>query len=160
MFNINLMSLLRSRPQAVAQIKGSPRYPEISGNVYFYAMRSGTVVVSMISSLPASEDKCKSPVFGFHIHNGTSCTGDNTDYFKDALTHYNPNECPHPYHSGDMPPLFGVKGTALSAFLTDRFTVNEIIGKTVVIHSQPDDFATQPAGNSGEKIACGEIRRA
>ncbi len=157
--NINLMSLLRSRPQAVAQIKGSPRYPAISGNVYFYAMRSGTIVVSMISSLPASEDKCKNPVFGFHIHNGTSCTGDDTDYFKDALTHYNPNECPHPYHSGDMPPLFGVKGAALSAFLTDRFTVNEIMGKTVVIHSQPDDFTTQPSGNSDEKIACGQIKR-
>lgn len=158
MFNINLMALLRSRPQAVAEIKGSSAYPQISGKVYFYAIRSGTVVVSMISSLPTSEDKCKSPVFGFHIHNGTSCTGDNTDYFKDALAHYNPNECPHPYHSGDMPPLFGVKGTAFSAFLTDRFSVNEIIGKTVLIHSQPDDFITQPAGDSGTKIACGEIR--
>lgn len=160
MFNINLMALLRSRPQAVAEIKGNSAYPQISGKVYFYAIRSGTVVVSMISSLPTSEDKCKSPVFGFHIHNGTSCTGDNTDYFKDALAHYNPNECPHPYHSGDMPPLFGVKGTAFSAFLTDRFSVNEIIGKTVLIHSQPDDFTTQPSGNSGIKIACGQIRRA
>lgn len=43
-------------------------------------------------------------------------------------------------------------------FMTDRFTVNEVIGKTVIIHLHPDDFATQPSGNSGEKIACGVIK--
>ena len=41
--------------------------------------------------------------------------------------------------------------------MTDRFTVGEIIGKTVVIHMMPDDFRTQPSGDSGEKIACGVI---
>jgi Cu-Zn family superoxide dismutase len=41
--------------------------------------------------------------------------------------------------------------------LINKFTVNEIIGRTVIIHSQPDDFTTQPSGNSGKKIACGEI---
>ena len=40
--------------------------------------------------------------------------------------------------------------------LINKFTVNEIIGRTVIIHSQPDDFTTQPSGNSGKKIACGE----
>ena len=44
-------------------------------------------------------------------------------------------------------------------FLTDRFTLKEIIGRTVVIHSMPDDFTSQPSGNSGEKIACGVIKR-
>ena len=39
------------------------------------------------------------------------------------------------------------------------FSVDEIIGRTVVIHSDPDDFSTQPAGNAGRKIACGVIRR-
>lgn len=47
---------------------------------------------------------------------------------------------------------------AFSAFLTDRFTVKEILNRTVVIHSRPDDFTTQPSGNSGEKIACGVIK--
>jgi len=42
---------------------------------------------------------------------------------------------------------------------TDRFSVDEIIGRTVVIHSDPDDFLSQPAGNAGKKIACGEIRK-
>ena len=42
---------------------------------------------------------------------------------------------------------------------TDRFCVEEIIGKTVIIHNDPDDFHTQPAGNAGKKIACGVIRK-
>lgn len=44
-------------------------------------------------------------------------------------------------------------------FLTDNFRVRDIIGKTVVIHSKADDFTSQPSGDSGSKIACGEIVR-
>ena len=40
---------------------------------------------------------------------------------------------------------------------TDRFYPEDVIGKTVIIHSEPDDFRTQPSGDSGEKIACGRI---
>lgn len=72
--------------------------------------------------------------------------------------HYNPDNCQHLYHAGDMPPLFGVDGSAVLLFLTNRFSVEEIIGRTVIIHARPDDFMTQPSGNSGEKIACGVIR--
>ena len=43
--------------------------------------------------------------------------------------------------------------------LTDRFSVAEVIGRTLVIHSDPDDFRTQPSGNAGTKIACGVIRK-
>jgi len=63
----------------------------------------------------------------------------------------------HPHHAGDLPPLFGNNGYALSMFLTTRFSVSEIIGRTVILHSAPDDFTSQPAGNSGVKIACGVI---
>ena len=45
------------------------------------------------------------------------------------------------------------------AVLTDRFCVEEVIGRTVIIHSDPDDFHTQQSGNAGKKIACGVIRR-
>jgi Cu-Zn family superoxide dismutase len=45
------------------------------------------------------------------------------------------------------------------AVLTDRFAVSEVLGKAVVLHRQPDDFHTQPAGNAGAKIACGLIER-
>ena len=74
--------------------------------------------------------------------------------------HLNPGDCPHPHHAGDLPPLFGCAGRALLAVYTDRFRVPEILGRTVVIHSGPDDFTSQPAGNSGSKIACSVIRRA
>ena len=56
-----------------------------------------------------------------------------------------------------MPPLFGNQGHAFSAILTDRFSLSDVIGKTVIIHGNPDDFTTQPAGNAGEKLACGDI---
>ena len=81
------------------------------------------------------------------------------DPFAGAMSHYNPKGCEHPYHAGDLPPLFGNGGSALSLFLTNRFSVREITGKTVIIHDRPDDFTTQPSGNSGTKIACGVIER-
>lgn len=62
-------------------------------------------------------------------------------------------------HAGDLPPLLSCQGNAYLSVKTDRFSVNEIIGRTVVIHSNPDDFHTQPAGNAGKKIACGVIQR-
>ena len=116
------------------------------------------LVRSEISGLPKNNEDCNSPVFGFHIHSGFDCSGTAEDPFSGALTHYNPENCEHPYHAGDMPPLFGVNGNAVSVFLTDRFTVSEVIGRAVIIHARPDDFMTQPSGNSGEKIACGIIR--
>ena len=57
-----------------------------------------------------------------------------------------------------MPPLFGNDGFAMMMFYTDRFYPETVIGRTVVIHDMPDDFKTQPAGDSGMKIACGEIK--
>lgn len=66
----------------------------------------------------------------------------------------------HPDHAGDLPPLMRSNGNAFSAVVTDRFTPSDIVGRTVVIHSNPDDFSTQPSGNAGKKIACGVIRRA
>lgn len=156
--NINPMSLLRQKPQAIAQIAGSRDYPNIRGSVRFFQTRTGVIVLADISGLPTGSGECKKPIFAMHIHGGGSCSGNATDPFADALTHYNPNDCPHPSHAGDMPPLFGCSGAALSAFMTDRFTVREVIGRTVIIHANPDDFTSQPAGNSGTKIACGVIR--
>ena len=115
------------------------------------------MVRSEIMELPKNPKKCESPIFAFHIHTGAECSGNAEDPFSNAGMHFNPDNCAHPYHSGDMPPLFGVNGHALSVFMTDRFTVDEILGKTVIIHLKPDDFATQPSGNAGEKIACGVI---
>ena len=64
----------------------------------------------------------------------------------------------HPQHSGDLIPLMGNQGYAWTAFYDKRITIPEIIGRSVVIHAMPDDFMTQPSGNSGMKIGCGIIR--
>ncbi len=143
---------------AQAEIYGSEVYPGIKGYAKFTATGKGTLVTVAVSGLPYTGGKCESPFFALHIHGGSSCTGDKKDPFADAGTHYNPDSCPHPAHAGDLPPLISAKGRAAMSFLTDNFTPDEIIGKVIVIHSKADDFTTQPSGNAGIKIACGEIR--
>ena len=136
---------------AKATIKGGKKFPKINGNVYFRQTKKGVLVTAEINNLPSSNKPCENKIFGFHIHEGTSCTGDATDEFKNALTHYNPNKCKHPHHAGDMPVLFENNGYAYMSFLTNRFKVADIIGKVVIIHSNPDDFRTDPSGNSRRK---------
>lgn len=155
----NFCAVTFGRPDATALINGSEKYSDINGRVRFFQVPDGVLVCTEVSGLPQGARLCGHPVFGFHIHAGTACTGNTADPFADADGHYNPKRCPHPYHAGDMPPLFGVNGKAFSMFLTNRFTLNEVIGRAVIIHGSPDDFTTQPGGNAGEKIACGIIKR-
>jgi len=157
--NARLLSLLRGRPKASACIVGSESCPGLRGTVQFYQTRRGAAVLAEVSGLPCSGLPCHERVFGFHIHQGADCGGTMDDPFADAMSHYDPYGCEHPHHAGDLPPLFGNDGYALSLFVTSRFSVDEVIGKTVIIHDQPDDFTTQPSGSSGTKIACGVIRR-
>ncbi len=154
-----LRSTLGTLPYAAAVIKGSPAYSQIEGTVKFYQAPHGVLVVADITGLPASAQACREKIFGFHIHGDAACTGSGEAPFADAGTHFNPRGCEHPYHAGDMPPLFSAGNRAFLAFLTNRFTVSEILGKTAVIHDRPDDFTTQPAGNAGNKIACGVIAK-
>lgn len=156
---LNCFSPLGHRPAASASIIGSKEYPNLRGTADFYQTDAGVVVAAEITGLPTSADRCESPVFGFHIHSGNRCTGNASDPFANVMTHYNPDDCPHPHHAGDLPPLFGNDGYAFMAVLTNRFDLRDIIGKTIIIHSKQDDFTTQPSGNSGEKIACGVIRK-
>ena len=115
---------------------------------------------AQVFGLPAPASDCDKRIFAFHIHEGGSCTGNADDPFADALTHYDPEDCEHPGHAGDLLPLWGNGGYAFLQFLTDRFTVDEVIGRTVIVHEEPDDFTTQPAGRAGKKIACGVIEAA
>lgn len=140
-----------------ANIKGGKEYPNINGFVYFKETKNGVVVTAKINGLPQSKDNCKGRFFGFHIHSGSSCTGNMKDEFSDAGVHYNPNNCPHPYHVGDLPPLIENDGYAYMSVLINKFKISDIIGKVLIIHDMPDDFTTQPSGNSGRKIACGVI---
>lgn len=138
------------KPGALARVSGGERAPCLFGSVKFYEMGENVLVVADISGMPES----KTGIFGFHIHQGGSCGGKD---FANTGSHYNPTDAPHPGHAGDLPPLFSCGGKVFLAVLTDRFRIPEIMGKTVVIHSRSDDFTSQPAGNAGDKIACGII---
>lgn len=159
MYNFSdFLKCVKSRPQAETVIRGSKDYPDIRGKVSFYNTRGGVLVRAEITGLPKGYTDCDSPIFAFHIHSGNACAGNSTDLFADAKGHYNPYDCMHPYHAGDLPPLFSANGNAVLEVLTDRFTIPQIIGKTVIIHDHIDDFTTQPSGGAGQKIACGVIK--
>lgn len=143
---------------AIAYIKGGEEYPGIYGTVKFRSVPNGTWVDADINGLPAyrrgDENNPQIGPHGFHIHNGV-CEGRE---FSEADGHFNPDAQHHGNHNGDFPVLFSNGGKAKMLFFTDRFRSEDVLGKAVVIHKSPDDFRTDPAGNSGEKIACGEIQ--
>ncbi|MBQ7802124.1 MAG: superoxide dismutase family protein [Oscillospiraceae bacterium] len=139
-------------PDAVACVRGGAENPCLRGTVRFFQLREGTLVEAEVSGLPESE----TGFFAFHIHEGDGCGGEG---FSQSGGHYDPGKTAHPMHAGDLPPLLACGGRAFAQVLTGRFRVCDIIGRTVIIHSGPDDFHTQPAGNPGAKIACGVIRR-
>ena len=147
------MQSCRKCPNAVARITGGAEAPQLSGCIAFYQENGCVLVAARISGLPKESE---TGFFGFHIHQGRNCSGAG---FSGTGSHYNPAERVHPAHAGDLPPLLECRGRAYLSFRTDRFSVNDIIGRTVIIHSDPDDFHTQPAGNAGKKIACGVIRK-
>ncbi len=155
---IEYLEELFEEPQAQAVIRGSDAYKGINGRVTFYATPKGVLVGVEIVGLP-EKGRCQSEFLGFHIHEGSSCSGNSTDPFANAGMHYNPNNCAHPAHAGDLPPLLVNNGQVFMTFLTDNFSIRDIVGKTIVVHSKADDFSSQPAGDSGNKIACGEIVR-
>ncbi len=146
------MHIFTNKPAAVARIRGQRGAVGLRGTVWFYQMPAGILVEARIAGLP----KNGYGIYGFHIHEGASCGGDR---FAATGSHYNPAGNPHPNHAGDLPPLISYGGRAYCAFITDRFSIKEIIGRTVVIHSKPDDFKSQPSGDAGEKIACGVIEK-
>ncbi len=149
--------MLEKQPVAYAVLKGSDKHPTIRGNVLFYDTGDGTMVFVEVCGVMDKNGKPSTSFHGFHIHAGSSCTGNAEDAFADTDGHFTPFPMPHPDHAGDLPPLLMNNGCAWMQVLTDRFRPEEIIGRTVVLHDMPDDFHTQPAGGSGEKIACGEI---
>lgn len=144
------MEITSKKPAAIACVYGGAEHSRIRGKVRFYPSRCGVLVSAEIRGLPESE----TGFFAFHIHEGGSCSGAG---FPNTGNHYNPMGTNHPGHAGDLPPLLSCNGKAHMSVLTNRFRVREVIGCTVVIHSNADDFTTQPSGNAGTKIACGVI---
>lgn len=155
-----IKAMAEQPPDAFANIVGVSSNQNIHGIVTFYTILGGVIVCTEVYNLPIGCNIYKSKVLGFHIHEGQVSSENQKELNLDTLGHhYNPCQCPHPYHAGDLPPLFSNNGYALMGFVTNRFTVKEIIGRTIVIHDSPDDFTTQPSGNSGKIIAIGEIER-
>lgn len=144
-------------PDATAYIQGSEKYPLMKGVAQFYQQQHGVLMVVEVMGLPTSTEKCSGGIHALHIHEGERCTGNKKDAFADAGMHYNPTECQHPEHAGDLPPIFENEGYGLSVFFTNRFTVEDVLGRTIIVHENIDDFSTQPSGNAGAKIACGKI---
>lgn len=150
-----LRTLYRMPPNAVAVISGNQENPQLRGIVRFYQTAyQGILIEAEISGLPYEAESASS-FYAMHIHQFGNCTLP----FDQTGDHYNPDQLPHPEHAGDLLPLLGNHGYAWSAFYDGRLSIDEIIGKSLIIHRNPDDFRTQPSGNSGTKIGCGVIQR-
>lgn len=103
---------------------------------------------------------------GFHIHEAGDCSAPDA---SSAKGHFNPTGKPHgnpagaEHHAGDLPALkAGTNGRAKLDTMLTGVTLGpgptSILGRGLVIHADPDDYTSQPAGNSGARIACGVIR--
>ena len=152
------VKLLKERkPNAYADIIGNDLNPLLMGTAYFYVTPfRGLFVEIELCGLPYDFKNGCGQFYGMHIHENGDCS----DNFANTGSHFNPTNTPHPEHAGDLPPLLGNHGYAYMTFYTCRLRLSDVIGRSVIIHAAPDDFTTQPAGNSGNKIACGIIKAA
>lgn len=149
-------------PFAYANILGNFLAPKLKGRIEFFPWLNGTLLKIEIANMPlnkqGSEGKPPIGPFGFHIHEGDSCDDPN-EKFQKAKGHYNPTNTIHPFHAGDLPSLLSNDGYVYMSVYTNRFKPDDVVGKTVIIHMNPDDYRTQPAGASGDRIACGVIEK-
>jgi Cu-Zn family superoxide dismutase len=101
-------------------------------------------------------------VHGLHIHEYGDCSGPG---FKAAGDHFNPAGAHHgspdssERHEGDLGNVTaGPDGVALyEKVIRGPATPRELAGRAIIVHQDPDDLKSQPAGNSGARIACGVI---
>jgi len=148
---------------AVSYIKGGPLRPEINGIAFFENAGEGTKVTVEVYGLPdykpGTDDISPVGPHGFHIHQFGSCDiGDVNNPFQSAKNHWNPDNQPHGNHAGDLPVLFSNNGYSKMCFYTNKFKPSDVIGKSVIIHQNPDDYRSQPSGNAGKRLACGIIQ--
>src|SRR5215470_17474387 len=139
-------------PSAVATLEPT-KGNTASGTVNFVQRGDKVLVTAKVSGLaPGSH--------GFHVHEKGDCSsGDGMS----AGAHFNPLGKPHGHpstmdrHAGDMPMLVAdPAGNASLDIELDIITIGggaaDVIGKSVIVHKDQDDFVTQPTGNSGARV--------
>ena len=173
---------LSKGPYAEAQVKGGEG-SRVWGRVTFHQPEGGTFLgettgyKAPIANAAANSSTGKIYIradinglqpgrqFAIHIHEKPDCTGN----FAGAGGHFNPEGKPHgrhdtpERHAGDLPNLSANgEGVAVYSVTSELLTVApgpfSVVNRAVVIHESPDDYRSQPAGNSGARIACGVIR--
>lgn len=147
-------------PSATAQL-GATKGNTASGSVTITQRGDKVRIAAKLAGLrPNSEH-------GFHVHEKGDCSsGDGMS----AGGHFNPRAKSHAHHgstdrhAGDMPNIRAdASGNASYSFETDLLSASDgpasVLGRAVVIHRDSDDYKSQPAGNSGPRIACGVVQR-
>jgi superoxide dismutase, Cu-Zn family len=146
-----LMQTLSGYPVGCASVQGTSVIENLTGDVWLYPFLEGTLVVADIRGIPFSG------FYGFHIHERGPCVELTPGYtgFYDVGGHYSKIDQPHPYHEGDLPVLMAYYGHAFMIVYSDRFVPEDVFGRAMIIHQWPDDYRSQPTGDSGYPIACG-----
>jgi Cu-Zn family superoxide dismutase len=134
------------------------------GTLTLETTAAGVRISGALTGLPAG-------THGIHFHQVGRCEAPN---FATAGAHLNPAGAQHGLqnprgpHAGDLPnELANAAGQMVVDIASPRVTLSadrpnglfDMDGTALVIHADPDDQRTDPAGNSGERIACGVITR-
>jgi len=131
----------------------------VSGALRFEQSGGAVQVTGEVRSLAPNSEH------GFHIHEKGDCSS------GDGMStggHFNPSTSPHgqhgagTHHAGDLPSLkANANGVATISFMSSTLTLGsgatDVIGKGLIVHRDPDDYKTQPTGNSGPRLACAVI---
>lgn len=139
--------------QAIAVVH-SVEDGSVMGTVTFDKTENGSKVSAQITGLSNGKH-------GFHIHQFGDCSASD---FTSAGGHFNPNETEHDApsddtkHVGDLGNLQG-KGNEYTSFTLNSQTIflEEIVGRSIIIHAGEDDLTSQPSGDAGARIGCGVI---
>ena len=134
---------------------------KVTGTVTFTSVGDGLQVHAEITGLTPGKH-------GFHVHEFGDCSAAD---LSSAGGHFNPTNEPHAgpdaaaRHAGDMGNIEAdASGNAKLDYVDHHISLSNdqtsVIGRSVVVHAKPDDLKSQPAGDSGARIACGVIGRA
>jgi Cu-Zn family superoxide dismutase len=127
---------------------------DVSGSVTFSEAENGVQVQGSFEGLEPGNH-------GFHIHEYGDCTAEDA---TSAGGHYNPagNEHGAPAdeerHMGDLGNLEADEnGVATVDYIDQTVTLDQILGRGIIIHAGEDDLKSQPTGAAGSRVACGVI---